>query len=86
MPREMFGENTDIEVGMQFHAQDHDGQNMIVTVINVSETEVIVDGNHPLAGENLHFDVEVIDVREATATELEYGHPHAGECSTGCCD
>jgi FKBP-type peptidyl-prolyl cis-trans isomerase SlyD len=47
-----------------------------VTVTRVVGDMVTVDGNHPLAGEKLHFEVEVTDVREASAEELEHGHVH----------
>jgi FKBP-type peptidyl-prolyl cis-trans isomerase SlyD len=46
------------------------------TVQGVEGDEVILDGNHPLAGETLHFSVEVIEVRQATAEELQHGHAH----------
>ena len=49
---------------------------MPVTVTAVTETTVTVDGNHPLAGKTLHFDVEITDIREASAEELEHGHVH----------
>jgi FKBP-type peptidyl-prolyl cis-trans isomerase SlyD len=48
----------------------------VVTVAAVEGDEVTVDGNHPLAGQNLHFDVEIMSVRAATAEELEHGHVH----------
>lgn len=71
VPRGAFG-NQNIEVGMQFEAND--GQ--VITITQVGPNTVTVDGNHPLADQNLHFDVEVLEVREATADELEHGHVH----------
>ena len=71
VPRQAFG-GQNIEVGMQF--ETNDGQ--VVTVTDVSPDMVTVDANHPLADQNLHFDVEVIDVRDATADELAHGHVH----------
>ena len=75
VPREAFQGVEDIQPGMQFHAQGPSGP-MVVTVVETAEESVKVDGNHPLAGETLHFDVEVTEVREATAEEQEHGHVH----------
>jgi len=47
-------------------------------VVGVEGDEVTIDGNHPLAGMTLNFDVKVVDVREATAEEIAHGHAHAG--------
>ncbi len=76
IPREMFPPETEIKPGMQFQGQSPDGQVSVVTVTDVDGDTVVVDGNHPLAGKTLHFDVNVVDVREATAEELEHGHVH----------
>ncbi len=75
VPRRQFG-GAEVQPGMQFHAQTSQGQRRVVTVTNIAGDMVTVDGNHPLAGENLHFDVEVADVRDATSEELEHGHVH----------
>jgi FKBP-type peptidyl-prolyl cis-trans isomerase SlyD len=79
VPREMFPADTEIEPGMQFHAEGPEGQMITVTVIEVSDDTVTVDGNHPLAGVQLNFDVKVVDVRDASAEELEHGHAHGPE-------
>lgn len=71
VPLQAFG-GQPIEVGMQFEAND--GQ--VITVTKVGPETVTVDANHPLADQNLHFDVEVIDVRDATPDELAHGHVH----------
>ncbi len=76
VPREMFPEDAEIEVGMQFHAQGPNGETLVVTVVSVEGETVTVDGNHPLAGEQLNFAVEVVEVREASAEELDHGHVH----------
>jgi FKBP-type peptidyl-prolyl cis-trans isomerase SlyD len=76
VPRDMFPPNTDIEVGMQFHAQSPDGQNLLVTVVQVEGDRITVDGNHPLAGTTLNFEVKVVDVRDATDDEIGHGHVH----------
>jgi FKBP-type peptidyl-prolyl cis-trans isomerase SlyD len=76
-PRNLFPEN--IEVGMQFEggAEDaEDDEYMLFTVVDVTEDEVTVDGNHPLAGKTLNFVGVVTGVRAATAEELEHGHIH----------
>ena len=66
---------------MQFEAQTGQGGTVPVTVIDVTDDLVTVDGNHPLAGKNLNFDVSIEDVREATEEELANGHVNglAGE-------
>ncbi|WP_020598956.1 FKBP-type peptidyl-prolyl cis-trans isomerase [Spirosoma panaciterrae] len=71
VPRRAFG-GQNIEVGMQF--QTNDGQ--VVTVTGVDPENITVDANHPLADQNLHFDVEVIEVRDASPEELAHGHVH----------
>ncbi len=75
VPRDAFQGVDDIQPGMQFHAQGPSGP-MVVTVVKTGDDSVTVDGNHPLAGETLHFDVEVADVRDATEEEQEHGHVH----------
>ena len=64
-----------IEVGMQFQTQLEDGP-IIMSVTKVEGEKVTVDGNHPLADQVLTFDVEVMEIREATAEELEHKHVH----------
>lgn len=73
--REQFGEIDDLQEGMQFQAQTDAGP-MVFTIVNVSEEVVTVDGNHPLAGMALNFDVTVRDIREATDDEISHGHIH----------
>jgi FKBP-type peptidyl-prolyl cis-trans isomerase SlyD len=65
----------EIKKGMQFQARTDDGVRMF-TVTAVVGDMVTLDGNHPLADKTLHFDVQVLNVREATAEELEHGHVH----------
>lgn len=76
VPRSNFQGVDNIEVGMQFQSQSEDGHVMLVTVKEVNDDVVIVDGNHPLAGVELTFDVEIVEIREATAEELAHGHAH----------
>lgn len=76
---EMFAD-FDVEVGMQLRATTDDGEQTVI-VVEKTDDHVIVDGNHPLAGIDLKFDVEVLEVREATADEISHGHVHsAGGC------
>lgn len=75
VPRSAFQEVDDLQEGMQFQAQTPNGPQLI-TVTEIEEDQVIVDANHPLAGEPLDFDVEIVDIREATAEELDHGHVH----------
>jgi FKBP-type peptidyl-prolyl cis-trans isomerase SlyD len=76
VPREMFPAEGEIVAGMQFHAQGPDGHQLVVTVVKVEDDRVTVDGNHPLAGVQLNFDVKVLEVREATGVEITHGHVH----------
>ena len=75
VPRNMFAGVDDIEVGMQFQAQTGQGM-QVITVSAIEGDEVTIDGNHPLAGQTLHFDVTVKEVRAASAEELQHGHVH----------
>lgn len=72
VPREAFQGVDAVQPGMQFEARTAQGP-LLVTVTKVEEAQVTVDGNHPLAGQTLHFAVEVADVREASAEEQEKG-------------
>ena len=77
--RDMFEGIDNIELGMQFHADVSSGSG-IVTVVNIDGDDITIDGNHPLAGHALTFDVEVIDVRAATEEEAAHGHIHGAGC------
>ncbi len=74
--RNAFPAGTDIEAGMQFAADIGSGQPLPFTVERVQGDDIYLDGNHPLAGETLHFEVEVVSVRPATSEELDHGHAH----------
>jgi FKBP-type peptidyl-prolyl cis-trans isomerase SlyD len=67
-----------VEVGMEFEATGENGHIMVVRVEEVEGDEVTINGNHPLAGFTLNFDVNIIEVREATKEELDHGHAHDG--------
>ena len=77
--RDMFEGIDNIEVGMQFHADVSSGSG-VVTVVNIEGDDITIDGNHPLAGISLTFNVEVIDVRVATEEEAAHGHIHGAGC------
>lgn len=76
VPKDRFG-GQNVEMGMQFQAGSEEGGQMgVFTVIGVEDDVIALNGNHPLAGVTLHFNVEVINVREATKEELAHGHVH----------
>jgi FKBP-type peptidyl-prolyl cis-trans isomerase SlyD len=74
--RSQFPEGLDLKEGMQFSADIGGGQELPFRVCAVTEESVEIDGNHPLAGESLHFDVVIEEVRDATEDEVEHGHAH----------
>ena len=75
VPKRSLQGSGDIKKGMQFQARTEDGMRLF-TVTAVIGDMVTLDGNHPLADQTLHFDVEIVEVREATTEELEHGHVH----------
>jgi len=75
VPRTAFKDVKELEPGMRFQSKTEQGTE-IFTVAKIEAEHVTIDGNHPLAGEPLTFDVEVTEVREATAEELSHGHVH----------
>ena len=80
VPKAMFEGIENLEVGTQLRATTDEGEQTVI-VIDVQEEEITVDGNHPLAGINLQFDVEILEVRDATEEELAHGHVHSeGGC------
>ncbi|MGN8257839.1 peptidylprolyl isomerase [Pseudomonas sp. SMSB3] len=74
--RSLFEGVDQLEVGMQFHASAPDGQMQIVTIRDIDGDDVTVDGNHPLAGQRLNFQVKVVDVRDASEEEIAHRHVH----------
>lgn len=76
IPKDVFPKDFPIKAGIQFEADlGGDGNGMVYTIKEVGES-VTVDGNHPLAGQTLNFQVEVMSVRKATEEELSHGHAH----------
>jgi len=78
-PLEAFENVEEIKPGMQFHAEGHEGQVQVLTVQEVNEDTIVIDNNHPMAGKVLNFEVEIMEVREATAEELAQGHPQTDD-------
>lgn len=72
LPRQAFQGVEKVEPGMQFEARTERGP-LLVTVVEVDGDRVRIDGNHPLAGQTLHFDVSVVEVRESTEEEKQVG-------------
>ena len=81
VPRDRFQGVESLEVGMQFQANTDQGP-VSVRVVKIEGDDVTVDGNHPLAGKHLNFNVTVQEVRDAKPEEIEHGHPHQ---EGGCC-
>lgn len=76
VPRAAFPPDAKLSVGDSFIGEDDEGQALPVRVVELRDDVVIVDANHPLAGETLFFHVDVRDVRDATEEELAHGHSH----------
>jgi FKBP-type peptidyl-prolyl cis-trans isomerase SlyD len=75
VPRRSLKGIKQIAVGMRLNAQTQEGPRA-VTVTAVTGDMVTIDGNHPLAGQNLNFDIDLVEVRDATEEELAHGHVH----------
>lgn len=78
--KEMFDGIDELEIGMQFHAAVNSGAG-VITVTKVDGDDITIDGNHPMAGQALNFDVEIVAVRLATKDEKSHGHIHGAGCS-----
>ena len=78
VPRQAF-EGAEPQAGMPLVVEDDEGNHLQLWVKEVGETEVLITHDHPLAGVTLHFEVEIMDVRDATAEELAHGHAHHGD-------
>jgi len=74
--KENFPEDFVLEAGMEYMASNPDGVQMPFIITSVEDETITIDFNHPLAGKNLNFDLELLDVREATPEELSHGHVH----------
>lgn len=74
--RKAFPPDADLQEGLTFQARDEQGRPLMGSIKKIEGEAVLVDFNHPLAGENLHFAVSVVAVRDATADEKSHGHVH----------
>lgn len=77
-PREQFPSDMKLEAGGRVYAEGPEGP-VSFTVVRLTDSGAVLDGNHPLAGKQLHFDVEVVDIRPATSEEMTHGHVHGAD-------
>jgi FKBP-type peptidyl-prolyl cis-trans isomerase SlyD len=82
IPKERFPEETQFVVGEKFVIDSEQGPRNI-RITEIRDTEVVVDANHELAGQNLNFSGKILEIREGTSVELSHGHPHGpGGCDS----
>jgi FKBP-type peptidyl-prolyl cis-trans isomerase SlyD len=74
--KEQFPDGANLNIGISYVANSPDGKQMPFVITDVKENDVTVDFNHPLAGKDLEFDVELVDKRDATPEEVQHGHVH----------
>lgn len=75
-PKDAFPEDLELAVGLELETETDEG-GVILRVKEIREDEVLMDGNHPLAGETLYFSVVIQSIRSATAEEIDHGHVHS---------
>jgi FKBP-type peptidyl-prolyl cis-trans isomerase SlyD len=78
LPRAQFDGQTP-EPDMMLQLRSSSGEEMMARIISVDEQKITLDANHPLAGKTLHFGVEIVSIRPASAEEIAHGHPHGPE-------
>ncbi len=76
VPRKQIPADIELKEGLVLTGQDEKGQQFELIVNSFSDDDVTLDMNHPLAGKNLNFNIEVVDVRDATGEEKQHGHAH----------
>ncbi len=76
MPRSSLPKDFTVEIGLPLELEDQNGHSFPVWIAGVQGDDVVLDGNHPLAGDVLHFSVQILNVRAATKDELSHGHVH----------
>ena len=76
LPRAAFPDEVDLVAGMELALEDDEGDIVPIWIADVREDAVIVDINHPLADQTLHFAIEIVAIRDASESEIEHGHPH----------
>lgn len=79
LPFDAFPSDMELSPGLQMQVRDETGRVFPVQIAEVRSDGVLLDFNHPLAGETLHFQVKVVGLRQATKEELDHGHVHSGE-------
>lgn len=80
LDRDSFPSDVELTPGLELELHDHETDDIFIAYIaEVDGDEVVIDFNHPLAGETLHFEVKVVGLRKATAEEIEHGHAHGDE-------
>ena len=77
-PRQHFPPDLKLEPGIRVYAEGPNGS-LSFLVVELTQDGAILDGNHPLAGKNLHFDIEITDIRSATPEEIAHGHAHGAD-------
>jgi len=78
VPRDQFPANIPVEIGVGIQVTDENGNPMNARIDSFDDDHVTLDFNHPLAGKELHFDMKIVGLREATGEEAEHGHVHHG--------
>lgn len=78
VPKNQFPKDMPVEEGLELTVRDDSGQGRYARIESVEGETVRLNFNHPLAGDELHFNVKVVSLREPTAEELDHGHVHAG--------
>ncbi len=73
--REEVAHLPNLNVGMELEV-DSDDESVVMTIVQINDNSVVLDANHPLAGVTLNFDIQVLNVRQATADEISHGHVH----------
>lgn len=79
LPRAAFPDDAELVAGMELALEDDEGDVMPIWIADIREDAVIVDINHPLADQTLHFAIEIVGIRDASESEIEHGHPHGAD-------
>jgi len=74
--RDLFPEEAELEIGTSYFAHSPEGQHLQFIITEIEDDVITANFNHPLAGKDLEFDVELLDVRDATSEEMQHGHVH----------
>jgi len=76
IPRDQFPADVPLQKGMGMRAQDAQGTPIMIFITDITDSHVLVTAEHPLAGKELHFHVEIVRIRDANENEIAHGHPH----------